>query len=193
MTSELTLGTVTEILDAVGQILRDQGNRIDVVVIGGTALLLAGLTPKDHTTKDVDVVALGAPGNLTTAEPLPEALVKAADAVGKIYDLRTDWFNAGPTRQLEEGLPPGFSANMTTYDFAGLVIHVPGRQALIDLKVYAAIDSSISNKHAEDLAGMPDIQTDEVMTGGEWATSLQGRRTPKQRLAALIEELRKRQ
>ena len=166
---------------------------MEVVVIGGTALLLAGLTAKDHTTKDVDIVALGVPGKLTTAEPLPKALVDAADAVGKIYDLRTDWLNAGPTRQLEEGLPPGFAENMTTYDFGGLVVHVPTRQALIDLKVHAAIDSSISNKHAEDLAGIPDIQTDEVMIGGEWATSLKGRRTPKQRLADLIEELSKRQ
>ena len=46
---------------------------VEIVVCGGSALILTGMIPR--TTKDVDVVALMKAGHLASPAPLPDALV----------------------------------------------------------------------------------------------------------------------
>ena len=48
-----------ELLAALGEQLADLGARLEIVVIGGAALLALGLV--DRTTSDIDVLALGFP------------------------------------------------------------------------------------------------------------------------------------
>jgi len=59
--------------------LRLKENRtgpIEIVVCGGSALILTGLISR--TTKDVDVVALMSSGKLVSPDPMPEGLLRAA-------------------------------------------------------------------------------------------------------------------
>jgi hypothetical protein len=58
---------------ALGEQIEAQGARIELVVIGGSALLALGLISRP--TRDVDVVALLEAGRLSDPRPLPEALL----------------------------------------------------------------------------------------------------------------------
>lgn len=188
MTKELTFDSVREILGALGEILASDSHPCEIVVIGGSALILAGLAPDTRTTKDVDVVAVGAPGQMKTADPLPAELAEAAQRVAQTFDLRSDWLNGEPTTQLVEGLPPGFEKGMAVYKFGGLTVRVPSRSALVALKVHAALDSSRGNKHEEDLSSIPNLDHAELVEATNWAVDVR-RRSPKDRAAELIERL----
>lgn len=78
---------------------------------------------------------------------------------------------------------------MTTFDYGGLVVYVPSRASLIALKMYAASDSSPSNKHEQDLDRMPDLPADEVMAAADWTNAIRQRRDLRSRIAGLVERL----
>lgn len=177
------------LLSALGETLADQGQHFELVVIGGTALVLSGLSAR--TTKDVDVLAILRDGKLTSADPLPESLIVAASSVGGLYDLADGWFNADPAGQLAEGLPDGFQERLVRRDYGGLVVLLPSRLDQICLKLHAAADPSIPNKHLEDLQKM-EISSEELEEASAYAGSQRQRRDPKQRVARVVDELRSR-
>jgi len=57
---------------------------IEIVVCGGTALILTRMVPR--TTKDVDIVALAKSGVLRSPDPLPDALREAAAEAAEDID-----------------------------------------------------------------------------------------------------------
>ncbi len=65
-----------DLLVALDEQLAATGDRFELVVTGGFALIALGLV--DRATKDIDVVALRTAEGLVEAKPLPEALAAAA-------------------------------------------------------------------------------------------------------------------
>src|SRR4051812_38282304 len=148
-------------LATLGTLLSDRGLSYEIVVIGGGGLLLLGVIRRP--TRDLDALALVERGTYQIAEPLPEPLREAIADTASVLGLATDWLNAGPTRQLAYGLPPGFSARTTSEIFGSLVVHVAGRFDLVCLKLYAAADGDPKSKHVQDLLDLDPSPEDFVM------------------------------
>jgi hypothetical protein len=128
---------------------------INLLVCGGSALIITGLVGR-ATTTDVDIVALGYPKadggfDIKEAQPLPEILQKAAQQVARDLGMSENWLNPGPTDLVKFGLPDGFKNRFETRKYGkALTIHFLGRYDQIHLKLYAAVDQG-PGKHIDDL------------------------------------------
>lgn len=146
---------------------------LELVVIGGAALNVLNI--RIRPTKDVDVVAiaegrLGAETRLVKCEELPPPLISAVATVAEILGLEPGWLNAGPTKLLDWGLPPGFDARLSPREYGSrLTVLLPSREDLICLKVYAAADLG-PGRHTEDLRALEPTR-DELIAGVRWARS----------------------
>jgi len=70
--------TLDAALRELGAVLAAEGQQAELVVIGGGALLLLGLTAR--ITEDCDIVAVIEDADLRTAKPLPPATAKSSHA-----------------------------------------------------------------------------------------------------------------
>jgi hypothetical protein len=70
---DITGETLEVLLAALGEQLGALGGRVEIVVIGGSALTALGLVRR--ATRDVDILAIADKGELHRAEPLPDALL----------------------------------------------------------------------------------------------------------------------
>ncbi|HLX31184.1 MAG TPA: nucleotidyl transferase AbiEii/AbiGii toxin family protein [Gaiellaceae bacterium] len=155
-----------ELLAALGEQLAQRETRIELVVIGGSALLALGLIHR--TTRDVDVVGLLTPGGVTDPRPLPEAVLEAADRVSADFDLPADWLNAAPASLLDFGLPAGFIERLASRDYGpALRVHFASRIDQIHFKLYAMVDQG-PGKHEADLVELTPT-ADELLTAARWA------------------------
>jgi hypothetical protein len=77
-----------ELLAALGEQLAARDARVDLVVIGGSALLALGLTSR--ATRDVDVVGLLAAGSVVDPRPLPKPLLEGVARVARDFALPSD-------------------------------------------------------------------------------------------------------
>jgi uncharacterized nucleotidyltransferase DUF6036 len=137
-------------LDALGRVLAARGRTYEVVVIGGSALLLLGIIKRP--TRDVDVLALIERGELVSALPIPEHLAIAAADVAAFLRLDGTWLNGGPSPQIQSGLPAGFQGRLEERIFHALVVQVASRLDHIHLKLFAAVDHwPHQGKHMDDL------------------------------------------
>jgi hypothetical protein len=152
-------------LHALGAVLAARGASFEIVSVGGSSLLLLGLTSR--ATRDLDVVALIRDGQYVAAEPLPEALVEAARDVGDALGLGESWLNAGPADLLTFGLPSGFEARAERRTYGSLVLHIASRLDQIHLKLYASVDQGPRSKHVADL-GLLAPTHDELVTAARW-------------------------
>jgi hypothetical protein len=152
-------------LDTLGTLLVDRGLAYEIVVVGGGGLLLLGLIRRP--TKDLDALALVENGQYVLAKPLPAALVEAIADVAAVQGLDDQWLNPGPTNQLKQGLPEGFSERTTRHVFGGLVVHLAGRVDQIFLKLYAAADGDPKSKHVRDLIDLHPTE-DELRVAAAW-------------------------
>ncbi len=100
---EITDQTIDVLLGALADQLQALGSRVEIVVIGGSALTALGLVRR--ATRDVDLLAIAENGELRLAEPLPQALLTARANVAADFGLAEDWLNPGPTGLLKWGLP----------------------------------------------------------------------------------------
>lgn len=136
-------------LAAVGDLLEAADESVGIVVVGGASLSLLGLV--DRTTGDVDVIACvdpvedPQPGDehpwiLVPPAPMPEPLVTAARTVARDFDLPNDWMNAVIGAQWDLGLPPSLDTDLTWQTYGGLSVGLAGRETLITLKLFAAVD-----------------------------------------------------
>ncbi len=164
--SDITPESTDIFLGALGEQLAARGERFELVVIGGSALLALGLV--ERTTRDIDIVALRSDGRLEDAKPLPEGLRAARDLVARDFALPADWLNPGPTELLDPGLPDGFEDRLTRRDYgAGLVVYFASRYDQIHFKLYATADQG-AGKHESDLRALAPTE-DELIAAAKWS------------------------
>jgi hypothetical protein len=167
--SNITPESTDVLLSALGEQLAAGGERFELVVIGGSALLALGLV--DRTTKDVDIVAIRSDGDLENADPLPEGLMAARDLVARDFSLLPRWLNPGPAKLLEFGLPEGFVDRLERRDYgSGLTVYFASRYDQIHFKLYAAVDEGGPGKHEADLRALDPTEA-ELIAAARWSRS----------------------
>lgn len=95
-------GRLRRALRLVGELLEARRYRVEVVIIGGSAMLLGGLNSRP--TRDVDIVAFVVDGSLTKPARVPDPLARAAAATALELGLEPGWLNIGPTDLLDADL-----------------------------------------------------------------------------------------
>jgi hypothetical protein len=153
------------------QISLRYGDRVCIVVCGGTALAMLDLVPR--TTKDVDVLAWAREaGGLVELERIygfPDWLEDSALAVARDFGLPRGWFNAGPASQLDLGLPDGFDKRLTRRDFGDqLTVYLVGRRDQIFFKLFAALDRD--DYHTQDLQALAPTEA-EMLDAAMWVVT----------------------
>lgn len=157
-----------QLLRALGEQLAASGERHELVVIGGSGLLALGVI--ERSTRDIDIVALRADGDLDSAKPLPEGLQAARDRVARDFSIPEGWLNPGPTDLLEFGLPDGFVKRLERRDYGeGLAVYLASRYDQIHFKLYALVDQG-PGKHEEDLRALAPSE-DELIAAAKWTVS----------------------
>ena len=150
---------------ALGEQLAAQRASIELVVIGGSALLAIGLISRP--TRDVDIVALLQAGQLHDPRPLPESLIAARDRVARDFGLPIGWLNPGPSSLLDFGLPEGFLERLESRSYGpGLRVHFASRYDQIHFKLYAMADGT-AGKHEADLRELNPTR-DELVAAARW-------------------------
>ena len=155
-----------QVLVALGAVLASRGSIFEIVVVGGSGLLLLGLA--ERTTRDLDVLAIVSDGRYGSSAPLPSALAMAARDVAGLFGLSMNWLNPGPTSLLDFGLPVGFTERVATRRYGGLIVHVASRLYQICLKLHAAADQGSRSKHAADLEALA-ATPEELLFAARWA------------------------
>jgi hypothetical protein len=164
--SDITPDKADLLLSALGEQLAARGERFELVIIGGSALLALGLI--DRTTRDVDIVALRIGEDLEEAKPLPAGLQAARNLVARDFSLPPEWLNPGPTDLLRFGLPDGFVDRLRRRDYGeSLVFHLASRYDQIHFKLYAAVDQG-PGKHEADLRAL-EPSADELVAAARWS------------------------
>lgn len=152
--SDLDSTRVEEALLLLGEMLDYESvTPVHLIVVGGSALLAAGIVSR--TTYDVDVFARRAEvdGGILDARPLPEPVQLAAKHVANELRLRPNWLNTGPTWVAAPlgSYPPEFWSEMVVREYGkSLSITYIGRAGLIYLKFHAAVDLS-RKRHEVDV------------------------------------------
>ena len=166
MTDILNAAGAGELLSALSEQLAAAGDRYELVIVGGSALLALGLIARP--TRDVDVVALQEGEVLVKAKPLPAALVEARDRVARDFGLPEDWLNAGPADLMDFGLPAGFLGRVHTRTFGqALTVHFASRLDQIHFKLYALVDQG-AGKHGQDLRALEPTEG-ELVQAARWS------------------------
>jgi hypothetical protein len=145
--------------------------RVTIVVCGGTALAMLDLVPR--TTKDVDVLAWAREtGDLVELERIhgfPDWLEESASVVARDFGLARGWFNAGPSSQLDLGLPDGFEKRLTRREFGHqLTVYVTGRRDQIFFKLFPAVDRN--DYHTQDLQALAPTDA-EMLDAARWVVT----------------------
>lgn len=149
---ELSPDQLTEVLTALGEQLEAAGESAGLLVVGGAALGLLGWVRR--TTGDVDVIAQFDPtdrSELREVDEFPEALRRAASTVARDFGLPRDWLNPEIAAQWKQGLPDSILEGVEWRIYGALVVGLVGRQTLISLKLYAAVDQGPESVHYQDL------------------------------------------
>lgn len=162
---ELDQTRTHELLEALGEQLGARGERIELVVIGGSGLLALGLTSR--ATRDVDIVAFLSGRALSKPRPFPLALIEARDQVARDFGLPEDWLNAAPADLIDFGLPNGFVDRLERRDYSDvLTVHFASRFDQIHFKLYAMVDQG-AGKHEADLRALEPTR-DELLAAARW-------------------------
>lgn len=155
-----------QLLNALGEQLEAMGEPFELVVIGGSGLLVLGAV--ERATRDVDVVALRKGSKLEWPDPLPDALLAARGRVARDFSLPEDWLNPGPASLLDFDLPEGFMERVEARSYGGcLTVYFASRLDQIHFKLYAAVDLG-PGKHSQDLAALSPTP-DELRQAADWA------------------------
>ena len=154
-----------ELLSALSEQLALRGSRVELVVIGGSALLAVGLTVR--TTRDVDVVALRSGDTLVRPQPFPDALVDARDRVARDFDLPEGWLTRVRWTCSTSAFPLGFSRgwNVASTATRWSCISQAG-STRIHFKLYAMADQT-AGKHESDLVALEPTR-DELIVAARW-------------------------
>ena len=74
-----------QVLVALGAVLASRGSIFEIVVVGGSGLLLLGLA--ERTTRDLDVLAIVSDGRYGSSAPLPSTTL-ASCLIAQSWDRR---------------------------------------------------------------------------------------------------------
>jgi hypothetical protein len=154
-----------EALRRLGQLLEERRQPYDLVIIGGTALILQRFV--ERATRDVDAIAVVTDGMLVAAKPLPAPLAQAVRDIATLHGLDDSWLNDGPESLMDLGLPAGFLERARTERFGALTLRLPSRFDQIHFKLYAATDLGPNSKHDQDLAALAPTPA-ELEQAAEW-------------------------
>jgi hypothetical protein len=152
-----------------GRLTRNRAPSVGIVVCGGAALIVTGLSSR--TTTDVDIVALMDDSRKLVAPiPLPEWLLQAAEEVSETMGLPGDWLNNGPSRDegglFQMGLPGGFQGRLHAQEYGDcLTVYFVDRIDQIHFKLYAAVDRG--GYHISDLESLQPTD-DELSEAARW-------------------------
>lgn len=155
------------LLSALGEQLALAGEKYDLIVIGGSALLALGLVSRP--TQDIDVVALAGDAGPIEAVPLPQPLVEARDKVARDFGVPNDWLNSQAGQDmLRLGLPEGLVERLTSREYGPeLTVRWASRLDQIHFKLHAAVDRA-GGKHLADLELLQPTP-EELIAAGRWA------------------------
>jgi hypothetical protein len=163
---DITGETLEVLLSALGEQLGALGSRVEIVVIGGSALTALGLVRR--ATRDVDVLAIADMGELHLAKPLPDPLLSARATVARDFGLDENWLNAGPTELIKWGLPHGFMTRVVTRQYGpALDVHFAGRVDQIHFKIFAMVDQG-GGRHETDLRALNPTAA-ELIAAARWS------------------------
>lgn len=157
---------VDRVLRALGEQLAAAGESYELVVIGGSGLLILGAI--ERATRDVDLVALRSGPTLERPEPLPDPLREARDRVARDFSLPENWLNPGPAGLLDFELPAGFLERVESRSYGDrLTVHFASRFDQIHFKLYASVDAG-PGKHSRDLEALAPT-SEELVQAARWA------------------------
>ena len=165
--SEQQLDQVFRLLG--GRLTRNEAPSVGIVVCGGAALIVTGLSSR--TTTDVNIVALmDDSSKLVAPVPLPDWLLQAADEVSETMGLPGDWLNNGPSRDegglFQMGLPDGFQGRLNAREYGNrLTVYFVDRIDQVHFKLYAAVDRG--GYHISDLESLHPTD-DELSQAARW-------------------------
>lgn len=146
------------------QLMLREAPKTELIVCGGSALIANELV--NRTTQDVDIVAMMDGGTPTSALPLPQYLIDAAERVADIMQLPNDWLNNGPASQLEMGLPPQFAERLEPVIInTNLVIYYISRVDQIYFKTFASANRG--GYHITDLKALNPTD-EEIRQAALW-------------------------
>lgn len=160
------------VLETLGAALARRGSSHELLVVGGSALLLGryGVRP----TRDVDVMGFRAGGDFVSMR-MPPDLVEAAEEIRPILGLDSGWLNIGPMDRLEDGLPAGYESRLQSRSFGPLTVHFLGRPDLLALKLLAACDPLRGSRDMIDLRILAP-EPAEVIAAARWVLDVRHRR-----------------
>lgn len=174
--------TMDRALELLGKTLQARQVRLELVVIGGGALMLEGIIQRP--SDDLDVVARREGDAWVSAEPFPEPVQRAVREVGQALGLSVapthekDWLNAGPDVLRRRGmLPAGFFERLSTRSFDALTVHVASRIDLIHLKLLAATAADRGRRTHVDVQDLKQLapSREELLSAARWVRDLDGR------------------
>jgi hypothetical protein len=147
----------------------NHADAIELVVCGGSALILTGLVVR--TTQDVDVVALMRQGTLCSPAPLPASLLISVREVAEDLALPPDWLNNHPSHDegglFQMGLPAGFADRLSHQTYGHLlIVHFIHRIDQIHFKLYASVDRG--GYHITDLIALKP-SPEEIESAARWS------------------------
>lgn len=176
------LTDIDQLLGALGEQLAAAGSHAEIVVAGGSGLIVIGAI--DRATRDVDVLALREGDSLLKADPLPPVLASARDRVGHDFGLPGDWLNPGPTDLLDLGLPQGFLDRVETRTYGdSLTVSFASRLDQVHFKLYALVDQG-PGRHESDLRALSPTG-EELLKAARWART----HDPSPGFKAVLEEV----
>lgn len=171
--NHLSDDTLQEALTLLGKVLELRNSPpCHFVVVGGAALLTAGIVAR--ATRDVDVIARREipEGDLAPISGLPEEVSDASKAVALELGLAENWFNAATSFFVTSltDFPAEVWTEMQTISFGSrLQLSFVGRLGLIHFKFSAAIDPRRDRRliDREDLQKLAPTE-EEVIRVHSW-------------------------
>lgn len=135
----------TETIQRFDAFLAERGLSFEAVIVGGTALVLLGVTSRQ--TRDCDVLHPELPGDIRNAAETFAAEQRAADNF-----IADDWLNNGP-RALAKDLPEAWlQRTHVVYQGQALTLASLDRMDLLRTKLFALCDRGIDRADCIALA-----------------------------------------
>lgn len=163
--------TIDIIFKAINdQIKLHKGQPYSIVVCGCTALIAKGLT--NRKTKDVDVlgevVENNGEINIKKINQFPSWLIRTIYEVSMNFKMPGNWFNAGPTMQLDYGLPCGFESRLEKMEYGDFFnVYYISRFDQIFFKLNHSICVGGTGYQVEDLLNLNPTQ-EELFQAYKW-------------------------